>query len=170
MDNRFLAILAAGLLGPMAAEATPYNLLLERDTDSAAGTELFAVSYNSYADFLDNTVASSAFSAININSSFSAGGFAFDGNQYHLLLERDTDSAAGTELFAVSYNSYADFLDNTVASSAFSAININSSFSAGGFASDWSPAATVPEPGTLLLMSIGVVSIGCRQLKQIRTA
>ncbi|MEE9149291.1 MAG: hypothetical protein V3U27_18060, partial [Candidatus Tectomicrobia bacterium] len=52
---------------------------------------------------------------------FSVGGFAYDRNQYHLILESDADQPGGSEVFLVSYDSLADFLSNTQAASGFSA-------------------------------------------------
>ncbi len=95
------------------------------------------------------------------------GGLMFAGGgvnaaPLHLLLESDTNTTGGSELFAASYNSYADFLSNNIASSAFSAIDISASFSAAGFASDWTPAgpgpdpSQIPEPSGLALVVAGL--------------
>ncbi len=95
------------------------------------------------------------------NPLFSVGGLAFDGSQYHLLVESNADRPAGTEVFFLTYNSYADVLAHNVASQQFGAIDINPLFSVGGFTSEFAPQVPgVPEPGTLLLFVLGALGLG----------
>lgn len=124
--------------GGLAFDGSSYQLLLESDVDSGPGSELFVATFDSYQNLIDGTVSSSSFSQLNINSNFSAGGLAFDGSTYQLLLESDADSGAGSEVFMASFDSLLSLLDGTVSSSSFSQLNLNSSFSAGGLAFDGS--------------------------------
>ncbi|SET74336.1 PEP-CTERM sorting domain-containing protein [Marinobacter segnicrescens] len=124
--------------GGLAFDGSSYQLLLESDVDGNAGNEVFLASFDSFQSLLDGTVASSSFSQLNINPNFSAGGLAFDGSSYQLLLESDVDSGAGNEIFLAGFDSFQSLLDGTVASSSFSQLNINSNFSAGGLAFDGS--------------------------------
>lgn len=147
-------------------DGSQYHLLLESRSDAAAGAEVFAVSYNSYADFLSNTIAGSGFSQLDINPSFSSVGFDFDGSLYHLLLESEADAAAGSELFSVTYNTFADFLANNIAGSGFSQLDINPNFSGGGLASEWTPVTgAVPEPNALALVAAALAggALVCRR-------
>jgi hypothetical protein len=133
-----LNINASYSVGGLTYDGSQFHVLLESNTNMDAGQEVFLVTYNSYADLLSNNQASSAFSQLNINASYSAGGLTYDGSQFHVLLESNANMDAGQEVFLVSYNSYADLLSNNQASSAFSQLNINASYSAGGLTYDGS--------------------------------
>ncbi|WP_328186034.1 PEP-CTERM sorting domain-containing protein [Marinobacter sp. OP 3.4] len=124
--------------GGLAFDGSSYQLLLESDVDGDAGNEIFLASFDSFQSLLDGTVAGSSFSQLNVNPNFSAGGLAFDGSSYQLLLESDADGDAGNEIFLASFDSFQSLLDGTVASSSFSQLNINPNFSAGGLAFDGS--------------------------------
>ncbi|HLG56390.1 MAG TPA: PEP-CTERM sorting domain-containing protein [Vicinamibacterales bacterium] len=113
-----------------------YRLLVESDTNTTAGNELFLSSYASFADFLSSTPSSGSFSQVNVSAGFSSVGFTFDGSQYHLLVESDANATAGHELFLASYNSLTDFLSSTPAGGGFSQINVSAGFSVGGFTFD----------------------------------
>jgi hypothetical protein len=132
------AAFSCTLLPSPPASAVPFQLLLERDTDADAGAEVFLVTYDSFPDVLSNNFSASSFSQLNINANFSAGGLAFDGSAYRLLLERDTDADAGAEVFLITYDSFPDLLSNNFSASSFSQLNINANFSAGGLAFDGS--------------------------------
>ncbi len=67
-------------------------MVLERDTDTQGGSEVFLGSFDSLADFLAGSLSSSSFSQIDIGANFGIGGFAFDGSSYLMVLERDTDT------------------------------------------------------------------------------
>jgi hypothetical protein len=99
---------------------------------------------------------------LDVNPVFSAGGLAYDGSQYHLLLESDADEPSGQEIFLVSYNSLTDLLNDNQATASFSQLDVNPVFSTGGlaFASDRPPVIPLPPAawmGVSLLSSLGVV-------------
>lgn len=153
--------------GGLAFDGSSYQLLLESDADSGAGSEVFMASFDSLQSLLDGSVSSGSFSQLNINPNFSAGGLAFDGLSYQLLLESDADSGAGNEIFLASFDSFQSLLDGTVASSSFSQLNINTNFSAGGFVA-YAPEdpVEVSEPASLGLLLIG---LGTLMLRARRT-
>ncbi len=80
------------ILTSYTAHGSQYRLLLERNADAAGGSEVFLATFGSFADLLNSTVASAAFSQVNINPDFRVGGLTYDG-QYRLLLERNADAA-----------------------------------------------------------------------------
>jgi hypothetical protein len=146
----------------LPASAAPLQLLLERDTDAGAGSEVFLVTYDSFADLLSNDFSASSFSQLNINANFSAGGLAFDGSAYQLLLERDTDAGAGSEVFLVTYDSFADLLSNDFSASSFSQLNINANFSVGGLVAEVPPGVEplpIPEPATFAVFGFGLAGL-----------
>src|SRR5690606_11322282 len=97
---------------------------------------------------------------LNINASYSAGGLTYDGSQFHVLLESNANMDAGQEVFLVSYNAYADLIGNNQASSAFSQLNINAFYSAGGLTAlntgSNGNGNVVSEPATMMLVFIGL--------------
>jgi hypothetical protein len=135
-------------------EAAPFRLLLERDTDANAGAELFLATYPTFDALLAGSLTQSGFSQIDIGSTFSAGGLAYDG-QYRLLLERDTDANAGAELFLATYPTFDALLDASLTQSGFSQIDIGSTFSAGGLAYETSAGNGGPDMGAVPLPASG---------------
>ncbi|PTN13181.1 hypothetical protein [Nitrosomonas aestuarii] len=142
-----------------------YNLLLERDTASAGGLDLFVQTYASLSDLLTNTNGSGSLSAIPLNPGFSVGGAFYDG-AYHLLLERDTASAGGLDLFVQTYATLSDLLTNTNGSGSLSTIPLNPGFSVGGafFTPDPPVVVSSPSSGMLILAGVGLL-IGFRRRK-----
>ncbi len=132
-----------------------YRLLLETNTDSAAGSEVFVASFATFDDFLNSPPAPpGSFSGIGISQNFDVVGFAYDG-MYRLLLETNIDSAAGSEVFAVSYATFDDFLNSPSGPpGSFSGIGISQNFDVVGFANEFQVANTVPEPSVLNLLGL----------------
>jgi hypothetical protein len=157
-----------------------YRLLLESDTDAPANSEVFFVSYPTFADLVGDTNASGAFGAVNLAPGFSIGGLAYDGTSYRLVLESDADAAANSEVFFVSYPTFADLVGDTNASGTFGGINVAPSFSIGG--ATFQPSAgpnphPVPTPATLLLLAAGGIGLfvsgarkGCVGKRQLAAA
>jgi hypothetical protein len=113
-----------------------YRLLAESRTDQAAGSELFAINYNNYADLQTNTFSSQAALQIDIAPDFSVRGFTYGDGAYHLLLESRNDAAAGAELFLIDYQNYADLVSNTFSAQAAMQADIAPNFSVAGLAFD----------------------------------
>ena len=124
------------LVAAKGAWALPYSVLVESNTDRSTN-EIYLANYGSYADLLSNTLdASSAYSALNVSSNFSVGGYTMVGTGYSALLESNDDRSSN-EIYVANYASYADLLSNTLApTSAYSLLNVSSAFSVGGFTFD----------------------------------
>ncbi len=135
-----------------------YRLLLESNADAGAGSEIFLASFGSYADVLSGNFSDASFSQLNIASGFSVGGLTYDG-QYRLLLESNADAGAGSEIFLASFGSFADVLSGNFSDASFSQLNIASGFSVGGFSFEPDSTASVPEPGTLTLVALGLAGL-----------
>jgi hypothetical protein len=137
-----------------------YRMLLESNADRGAGNELYALTYNTWNDVLTNNIADQGFLSIDINPVFSAADLTWDGTAYRMLLESDGDRGAGNEIYALTYNSWADLLANNIAEQQFTALDINPVFSVGGFGAlafpTSEPPHSVPEPSTLALLAFGL--------------
>ena len=103
----------------LPAQAVPFGLLLESDTDRGSGSEFYALTYDSWDDALANNIATQAFTPLDINPLFGSAGFTLDGSAYRLLLESNADRTAGSELYELTYNTWGDVLTNTIADQGF---------------------------------------------------
>ena len=112
-----------------------YRMLVESNDDRDGGSEVFAATYDSYDDLIAGNIDDGAFTQLNIGPNFSIGGLAYDGN-FRMLVESNEDRPAGSEVFAISYESFDDLLSATFMSGGFSAINIGPVFDIGGFVFD----------------------------------
>ena len=83
---------------------------------------------------------------------------------YVTLLESNADLGAGSEIFMVTYNSFADLLSDTQSSASFSQLNVNPSYSVGGLAAIYDTSGggngSVPEPPTAILALIALSLFG----------
>ena len=113
-----------------------HHFLYESDSDMGGGAELFIASFPSVADIYANRWPDGDYTAGNVNSNWSVGGFAYDGSQYHILLEHNDDAPGGGEVYIMSYDSLADVYSNTQASASYSQMDITSTFSIAGFTFD----------------------------------
>ena len=77
--RRLFAIVAWAVFLPLSATAAPYQLLLERDTDTTGLTDLFLITFPSLQDLVNGSNLAQAASQLQLSSSFSVGGFAYDG-------------------------------------------------------------------------------------------
>ena len=130
------SVILMALVLPGSAFGGSFSVLLESNSDNSGGSEVYVVGFHSLADLYSNTPTGSGYTAMNVNSAFSVGGFAFDGDQYHIVLESDADAAGGSEVYLISYDSLADVYSNSQAGSGYTAMNINDAFSVGGFAGE----------------------------------
>ena len=95
---------------------------------------------------------------------FALPGLLHAAPMYTVLLESNDNDVAGQEVYAITYNTYADFLSNNPASATFSFLDINADYSLGGFAFEPSQNGsedggnTVPEPSTFMLLAIGLAT------------
>lgn len=145
-----------------------YRLLLESNDDRAAGAEVFAVTYDSYADLIagNGFASGSGFTGLGIPAAFDVVGFAFDG-RYRLLLESNDDRVAGDEVFSVTFDSFADLLlgDGFASDSGFTGLGIPGGFGIAGLTAQISATGrgSVPLPSTLLLLGVGAALLRKRR-------
>ncbi|MEO0978577.1 MAG: hypothetical protein AAFY24_15020, partial [Pseudomonadota bacterium] len=118
-----------------SAQASTFQLLVESNDDRAAGSEVFAVTYDTFDDVLGANFSSRGFSQIDVGPNFSIGGLAYDG-QFRLMLESNDDRENGSEVFMATYDTYNDLLNADFSSRGFSQINVGAQFSVGGLAYD----------------------------------
>ena len=148
-----------GLTG-FSFDGAVYRMLLESNADRSAGNEIYALTYNTWADVLTNTIAEQYFLPLDLNPVFSAADLSWDGTAYRMLLESDGDRGANNEVYALTYNTWADVLANNVSSQMFTPLDINPVFSAKGFGAlafpTSEPPNSVPEPSTLALFVLGL--------------
>lgn len=133
-----------------------FRLMLESNDDQVNGSEVFMLTLDTFDDVLNFSfnASSSSFSQINVGPGFSIGGLAYDG-QFRLLLERDNDRLAGSEVFMATLDTFDDVLDSnfSASSTGFSQIDVAPDFSIGGLAYRFAPdqTAIVPVPAGLPL-------------------
>ncbi len=139
-------------------DGNQYHMLVE--VDPAFGNELYVLSYDSLVDVIAAN-ATVTLTGHNLQTSANAAGFTYDGNQYHMLVE--VDPAFGNELYVLSYDSLADVIaaNETV---ALTGHNLQTSANAAGFNAVLS-FAPIPEPGSILLLAIGLLGSGVARRK-----
>jgi|GEM_PF-2379222 len=148
---------AAGLM----YDGIAYRMLLESDADRGANNEIYALTYNTWADVLTNTISEQYFLPLDINPVFSMADVTWDGTAYRMLLESNADRGANNEIYALTYNSWADLVANNIGPQSFTPLDINPVFSIGGFGAlafptTSEPPRNVPEPSTLALFVLGL--------------
>ena len=151
---------AAGFLFILAsytAHGAQYRLLLESNANAPGGSEIYLATFDSFADVLSGTLSGGLFSQLNVTSGFSVGGLTYDG-QYRLLLESNANAPGGSEIYLATFDSFADVLSGTLSGASFSQLNITSGFSVRGFEFEPDPTTSVPEPGTLALLGLGLAA------------
>ena len=124
------AALSCTLLSSVPASAVPFQMLVELEPQ--AGNTLFLNEYGSLAEVIAATPMVTP-TAHNFQTSANARGFAFDGNQYHMLVE--VDPQFGNELFVLSYDTLADVIAGNH-TTTLTAHNFQTSADARGFTFD----------------------------------
>ena len=135
--RRFAGVagLLVTLLFSATAQAGPFRMLLESDEDRAGDSEIFGLSYPTFDDLLDHNADLNGFGGLNIGPQFNIGGLAYDG-AYRLLVERNSDAAAGAEVAFATFETYEDLLAGSFTEQGFTQLNIGANFRVGGFAYD----------------------------------
>lgn len=110
--------------------------LLRQDINAIQDNPLNHCTYESLADVISDTFIVCATPDYEVERGFNVVGFAADGQQYHLLLERISDAPGGDEVFVYTYDSILDFLTHNSSGGGYSDLNIGPGFSVRGFASD----------------------------------
>lgn len=123
-----------------------FHLIMESNTDTSGGSEVLYFTYDTFSDLIASTLSTWGYSAIDVNAAFDVAGLAYDGSQYHLLLESNIDKPGGKELYKITYNSFADFLTNTQASAGYLIINIKPVRDVVGFLYDGKYRLILEEP------------------------
>ena len=90
---------------------------------------------------------------------------------YIIQMESDADASAGNELYSITYDSYADILTDTQASSNFSSFDSSSVWSTTGLAYDGvktvsEPSIGIPEPSIIALFTVGLIGIRFARRRQ----
>lgn len=129
----FLDIDPLWSIGGFASDGGQYHLILETDDDQSSGAEVRLLSYDSLLDFLLDDRADSGFSELDVDGLWDIGGFAADGDQYHVVIESQADRPGGEEVFYITYDSIADFLSDDGVAFDFSNVDVPSDFGIGGF-------------------------------------
>jgi hypothetical protein len=155
-------------VGGFAFDGNRYHLVLETNADASGGNELYLTSFNSLADFIGGSIGSQGYSQIGVAPEFTTRGFAFDGSQYHLLLETNADASSGNELYVTSFASLVDFLAFDVSAQGYSLVNVAPEFTVGGLAVPLS--APVPEPHITAVLLTGLAALAARRRARSRSA
>lgn len=134
-----------------------YRLLLESDDDRDAGSEVLAVTYDSFDELVKGSFSSVANTQIDLAARFNMVGLAFDG-AYRLLIETITDNLAGQEVFFAGFVSFDDLVTSNISGAGFTDLNIAPFLSGRGYAFEQDPIVTVSEPSVALL-ALGMLSL-----------
>jgi len=132
---RALAVLLAITVMPCLGSATQFATVFETDVDQAAPNEVAWEGFSSLTSLMNNDWFDVFYSDLNINGTWSMGGFACDGHQYYVMLESDTD-VPSNEVYYITYASLADLRDNVQGPTGYTSLNISPGWSMHGFASD----------------------------------
>ena len=126
-----LMLLVSGQVG-----AAPIHVMFEADTDIASGVnELSIGTYGSFDDIVSNNFDSLEFTEKGVVTNYSTTGITFDGDDYHMLMEFDFDTAGFAELAIFSYASIDDIISSN-SSLRITSVNVADGYSTTGIAFD----------------------------------
>ncbi len=114
-----------------------YRIMFEKDADNGGFLELGFLSYENYDDLVDDKNSKLAFTGVGVSSGYSTTGITFDGGEYHVMYERDTDILNGFHELAIgSFGSFDDIITNTFSNFAYTSINVITGYSTTGITFD----------------------------------
>jgi hypothetical protein len=154
-----ISVLLASFAG--TADASSFQLLLETRQDSTAPFETYLASFATLDDVFNGTIGSPTdFTQLEIAPDYQVAGLTYDGS-YHLLLETRQDSTAPFETYLATFATLDDVFNATIGSPTdFTQLEIAPDYRIAGFSTDYlpvvAPPASVPEPGTLALLGLGI--------------
>lgn len=118
--------------------AVPFALLVESDADGSAVQEFFIAEFADLDDLLSQSFLDSGFSNADFTAAFSAGGLAFDGARYYLLLETELNAGSGEEIVIFQYASLDELYAGSPLVGQSSQLDVGAGFDVRAFTHDGS--------------------------------
>ncbi len=147
----------------LAWDGTQFIMMFERTTDVSTNE----LAFRFYAD-VDSMIANTtsrpdAFSTINVASTFDSRGLTWDGSQFIMMFERNTD-VSNNEIAFRYYNNIDSMIANTTSRpDAFSTINVASTFNSSGLTAygyDTGEHSAIPLPAPVAALGTAIVMLG----------
>lgn len=139
-----------------------YQVILESEPGAFASTEVFYLTFDTFDDLLTNQPSAFGFSDYSPGDTYSIAGVSYDG-LYRVLLESEPGAFAGTQVFQLTFDSFADFIDNNPSDFGFSDIDPGDTYSIAAFVSEVNDSSRIPLPSPLGLLAAGAIAALARQ-------